>query len=105
MDNSDQSRVRRVNIGGNFSGAEQGDESEKKLLCPVCSDEYGHVQNYERVDGHDSYKAWAGRGDAHRIFIAGECGHTWFLCVGEHKGNLVIYAEISTDSPPDDDDG
>ena len=78
---------RLLNIGDNFS-------TGKKLLCPACSGEHGQVQYTHKIDAHDNYEAWIGRGDLYRTLIEGKCGHSWYLCIGEHNGLLIIYAEI-----------
>jgi len=78
---------RLLSIGDDFS-------TGKKLLCPACSSEKGHIQYTQKIDSHDNYEAWTGRGDLYRTLVDGECGHNWYLCIGEHNGLLIIYAEI-----------
>lgn len=85
-----QAQVKGVRVAGAFY---QESNPERSLVCPVCSSEYGHVARYEKVEGLDDYKAWSGRGDLHKLVIEGECGHTWNLCVGEHKGQLALFVE------------
>jgi len=66
-----------------------------ELRCPVCGFWPGHMREVEKIDGKDSWQAgWSGRGDLVVIRIDGECGHSWELCLGEHKGAIQIFARI-----------
>jgi len=71
-----------------------------ELCCPVCSSTYQHMESPQMSEGHDAHKAnWSGRGDLVKIPFSGECGHQWFLCLGFHKGDTLIFVE-----QPDQDD-
>ena len=72
------------------------DEKVFHLLCPVCGYMFNHMHDVELVPGNDSYEAgWHGRGDLAVISVVGECSHAWELCVGFHKGNLMMFARKS----------
>jgi hypothetical protein len=62
------------------------------IVCPICGLEYNHVQSLGTRLGHDNYQAgWSGRGNLHVITMSCEEGHTWELCLGEHKGNVFFF--------------
>lgn len=70
-----------------------GDILLSKINCPVCGYDFNHIAETEIRHGKDSYQAWQGRGDLVKIFIEGECGHKWNLCLGSHKGQIFIFCE------------
>src|SRR5687768_14932522 len=59
------------------------------LVCPCCRNDYQHVDGTETIDGKDYYEAWEGRGDLVIVKVWGECGSTWEMCFGFHKGNTA----------------
>ncbi len=64
-----------------------------ELRCPVCRDPNQRTGSPRTKHGQDDYKAgWGGRGDLLVIPIEGECGHTWEICFGFHKGATVAFA-------------
>lgn len=68
--------------------------TQQVLNCPAfgCGDNYQHVGLPFVVDGRDEYAAhWGGRGDLVVVPFWGECGHTWEVCFGFHKGDTVIF--------------
>lgn len=73
----------------------------KKLCCPICGFDYVHFGTPKHIDGKDSYKAWEGRGDAILIDMDAECGDSWTLQIGFHKGftflSILDTATGSTD--------
>jgi hypothetical protein len=62
-----------------------------KVLCPLCGYDYVHPTAVASHDGEDAYRAWSGRGDAVTVGMWGECGHTWTLCLGHHKGATFLF--------------
>jgi len=68
----------------------------KRLRCPVCSDTYQHVTNsWQHIPGHANYEAgWGGRGDLVIVALWGECGHTWEICFGSHKGETFCFVRV-----------
>jgi hypothetical protein len=64
------------------------------VVCPICGSNYQHSNDPFTVDGQDSYKAWCGRGDLIVIPFWGECGSSWELCIGFHKGDSVAFVNI-----------
>ena len=70
-------------------------DEEYRLLCPICEFEYNHMYDAYIISGNDNYGAgWKGRGDLMVLPIKGECGSSWELCVGFHKGNLIIFTRL-----------
>ena len=67
-----------------------------RLKCPICADTYQHVTNsWQRIFGRDDYEAgWGGRGDLVILPLWGECGHTWELCLGSHKGEVFVFVRV-----------
>ena len=71
------------------------------LVCPMCLRMSPDRQTYIRsgrvslVEGHDNYEAWEGRGDALAIAMNGECGHSWALCLGFHKGQTFLFNSLA----------
>lgn len=68
------------------------------VACPVCGKNYQHLGAPAHQHGNDAYAApdWEGRGDLVIVPFWGECGHTWRVCFGYHKGNTVVFVEILT---------
>jgi hypothetical protein len=85
--------VKRLGIGPAavlFSGT--GAEIDHSVVCPACGFEYTRAGTPRVVDGEDDYRAgWGGRGDLIVIPFVGECGHSWELCFGFHKGNTMAF--------------
>lgn len=72
-----------------------GWEPALHVLCPRCRHEYSHATAPIVIDGKDDQKAWSGRGDLTVIHFDGECGHSWELCIGFHKGNNYAFARMA----------
>lgn len=75
-------------IDNMFSSPECGghDKWGIHLGCPICGESYVHIGKAQEIDGKDDYKAWQGRGDAVRIEMFCEMGHSWTVRLGFHKG-------------------
>jgi hypothetical protein len=85
---------------------------DNRLICPVCSFTYNHVQKVgtELDPGGDETCIYAGtslvferhtgeRRSAVRIDIMGECGHNWSLILQQHKGEIYVHLrERASDS-------
>ena len=56
------------------------------IRCPVCGFDYVHFSDPISKNGNDNYEAWEGRGDALKIPMCCENGHSWNLRFGFHKG-------------------
>jgi hypothetical protein len=69
---------------------------DPQVLCPVCKDEYVHFSE-PTVTESDDYTAWEGRGDALRIPMWCEQGHTWTVRYGFHKGFTFCKVENALD--------
>lgn len=75
-----------------------------QLLCPFCGDQYVHF-NTPVVKNSDEYTAWEGRGNALRIPMWCEQGHSWYIRYGAHKGGvyelyLLVYDQNFSGEPP-----
>ena len=69
---------------------------ENLLVCPVCGFDYQHEGNPRRIKGNDKYEDdWWGRGDLIVIPFYGECGTSWELCLGFHKGQIHCFTRIT----------
>lgn len=85
-------RELRLAIRANMSERANDDDL---IRCPVCEIENTHMGSVELQDGKDSYQAdWWGRGDLAKISLWSECGCSWELCFGFHKGGLFPFANI-----------
>lgn len=74
--------------------------------CPVCGDQYTHVQGVYTLLGEDeSGGLYRGshlvaretnyRRDALAVRVQGEtCGHRWDLVLQQHKGNTLVRIDI-----------
>jgi very-short-patch-repair endonuclease len=72
-----------------------------ELVCPICGFNYQHFREPRVIPGLDAYKApWDGRGDLIIVPMQGECGHSWELCIGFHKGNSHIFGRAEKESGP-----
>jgi hypothetical protein len=83
----------KLNIEKNTSWGGGIEGASFLIKCPICGFDYNHILKSKHIPGKDDYKAWEGRGDAVKVFIQGECGHYWNLCIGFHKGNLYLFCE------------
>ncbi len=73
------------------------------VKCPVCGFDYVHIHKPSYQES-DDYTAWLGRGNAVRVPMWCESGHTWELRLGFHKGQTFIaYENIQGNiyCPPD----
>lgn len=85
--------IDKVLLTENESG--WGGEPFRDLKCPVCGQNYQHAGTPGTYLSDDNYRAdWSGRGDLIVIPIHGECGHSWEMCLGFHKGNTTIFARV-----------
>lgn len=66
-------------------------DDDAYVLCPVCGFDYVHEGIPYTVKGNDHGDAWEGRGDLIVVPFDGECGHTWELCFGHHKGQTTAF--------------
>lgn len=71
------------------------------VCCPICGDSCVHLKSAALIPGEDSWKAWAGRGDAVKIRMNCESGHAWTLRYGFHKGNTYVAIEDVTSMSSD----
>lgn len=79
---------------------------EPILRCPVCGDEFSHVQAvYTLLGGDESEGLYRGshlvaretpyRRDALAVRVHGEtCGHRWDVVFQQHKGNTFVRIDI-----------
>ncbi len=63
------------------------------IHCPYCGYDYVHITKPLTFSGNDRYEAahaflMGVRGDVHAILFEGECGHSWALAFGSHKGQI-----------------
>jgi hypothetical protein len=78
---------------------QQSWEEEDQIQCPICEDNYVHIDHPQYICGHDNGKAWAGRGDAVKIPCYCESNHRFNLIIGFHKGNSYLtYEEIKEEN-------
>ena len=71
-----------------------------EILCPICLFNFTHISS-ARIDESDDYTAWSGRGSVAVIKMWGECGHSWELCVGFHKGNCKLFIRSAGEDQQD----
>lgn len=64
----------------------------KGVKCPVCGFEFVHFGKLS-WGFKDDYQNWEGKGQATRIPMMCENGHTWELRFGFHKGNTYVDVE------------
>jgi len=65
------------------------------LHCPVCQHAYQHTEPPFVLDSRDTAgTVWSGRGNVLVIPVWGECGSSWQLCLGFHKGSTVIFVRM-----------
>jgi hypothetical protein len=76
------------------------------LRCPVCGDEWSHVQAaYTLLGGDESDGLYRGshlvaretpyRRDAIAVRVHGEtCGHRWDVVFQQHKGNTFVRIDV-----------
>jgi len=79
---------------------------EAVLRCPVCGDEWSHVQAvYTLLGGDESEGLYRGshlvaretpyRRDALAVRVHGEtCGHMWDVVLQQHKGNTFVRIDV-----------
>ncbi len=68
------------------------------VTCPCCGDHWVHVGSVEKEPGRDNYESSSGlRGDCVVICFSGECGSSFVLRLGEHKGNVQTSVEVLKD--------
>lgn len=75
-----------------------GRDGTNMFRCPSCYEEYHHLKSgIARLipEGDTNTVGWEGRGALVVLDIVGECGSEWSLCVGEHKGNLEVFASLA----------
>lgn len=87
------------------------------LRCPVCKDNYTHVQAaYSLVGDDESGGGYPGseiaartpewRRDALTVRVHGEtCGHCWDLVFQQHKGLTFVRIDVLEDLPASDTPG
>src|SRR5579863_10447581 len=75
------------------------------LRCPVCGDQYSHVQSaYSLVGGDESGGGYKGlevsgtthyRRDALAVRVQGEsCGHKWDVVFQQHRGQTFVRIDV-----------
>ena len=69
-----------------FSLGNYGDQ----LSCPVCGDEYVHIDSATSSGNKDDYSSGWVRGDTVTINFYCESNHTFSLEFGFHKGNTYL---------------
>lgn len=58
------------------------------LLCPICGFNYNHLNGFrEYPETGEPYYA----NKMYSIKFAGECGHSWELCIEQHKGHSFVF--------------
>lgn len=70
-----------IRIKGQMHPDQIGDAS--LLKCPVCGFEYNHPLR-------PAPQELTVEGSTQVVSFAGECGHSWSLCFGFHKGNTFV---------------
>ena len=67
------------------------------INCPKCGFNCSHLGDVDRRPGNDNYEAegFTGRGDVIATELHGECGHSWEICLGFHKGEVSIFARLT----------
>lgn len=63
--------------------------SMRRLTCPVCGHENAHL---DPPKVHEA--GWPGHGDLVEVPVWGECAHTWSVCFGFHKGDVVSFIRV-----------
>lgn len=81
-----------------IAGNKRLSNEQNEILCPTCAGNYSHIAS-TRLDKCDDYSAWSGRGRVAVIQMIGECGHSWELCVGFHKGRSTLFIRLAGDTP------
>lgn len=66
----------------------------RKLKCVVCGNSLVQPGDPTTILSDDRPRGagWPGRGWLVIIPIEGECGHSFEVCLGFHKGDTVIFA-------------
>jgi len=62
------------------------------LHCPVCGCFYTHFEDSEKNPKEIAH----GEQFSFALLFWSECGHRWKLLFDGHKGNIFVYAAIST---------
>lgn len=73
------------------------------LKCPICGFEWTHL-GVPVMLATDNGRAWGGRGNCLVIPVNGECGHSWNICIGYHKGQNFIFIEADRVETRDEGD-
>lgn len=83
-----------LTINNILGGLDQDFEGGHEIICPVCGNNYQHVESVNFTKGNDNYEAWAGRGDMAVVAFFGECGSVWGIGFGFHKGNSYTQIQV-----------
>jgi len=69
---------------------------DNQIICPVCGDNFVHIEACRYKNGEDEGKAWEGRGDAIESDMWCENEHhKWKMILGFHKGNTYIFNKVT----------
>jgi hypothetical protein len=74
------------------------------FVCPVCGFEYTQVVDVALSDRGDYRNGWDGRGKLLTVHFVGECGHSWDVCMGFHKGFTSIFGRSDPNDVPASED-
>jgi hypothetical protein len=69
---------------------------QRNLHCPVC----GCINTHTRPPYLLMDAKWHGNGALVVLPLWSECGSEWQICVGEHKGDAPIFAQIAKSCQP-----
>lgn len=71
------------------------DSKAHRMQCPVCGFPNVHPVKQSHQDSKDNYEAdWSGRGDLYKQHFFAECGCTFAICFGFHKGDCLTWIEV-----------
>ena len=65
------------------------------LKCPECGHEFTHIKALHELDGdkeESPERSYYFKQGGYAIEFEGECGHSWTLVLGEHKGQIFVEA-------------
>jgi hypothetical protein len=72
------------------------------VVCPYCSYGYVHMGHAHTMTGDEYESAHVHdigvRGDVTIIPFSGECGHSWVVVLGFHKGNIFGDIVLTSDT-------
>ena len=72
-------------------GSKESIDWGKPLTCPLCKNDYIHLNKPKACSG-DDYECWkSGRGSLISQVMWCEAGHSWSLNFGFHKGKVYTY--------------